>query len=65
MKQESIAQALFSATRPRSIMPLQFALAVATDSRIGSKWMNNLLFKLGFITVLAMTRYKLNSFHTI
>ena len=37
VKQNSISQTIFSATRPRSLMPLQFALAVATDNCIASK----------------------------
>ena len=48
VKQNSIAQTIFSATRPRSLMPLQFALAVAADNRIASKWLNIVLSKLGF-----------------
>ena len=49
IKQMSISQALFNATRPRAVMPLQFGLAVCTDNRIGSKWLNTLLLsKLGF-----------------
>ena len=47
LKQMSLSQALFTATRPRSIMPLQFGLAVAVDNRLASKWLTNLLNKLG------------------
>ena len=36
LKQSSIAQALFAAIRPSSVMPLQFGLAVATDSHFSS-----------------------------
>ena len=46
VNQLSLSQALFTATRPRSIMPLQFGLAVAVDNRLASKWLNNLLYKL-------------------
>ena len=48
IKISTISQAIFAATRPRLIMPLQFGLAVATDNEIGSKWLNILLSKLGF-----------------
>ena len=48
LQQNSISQILFNAIRPRSLMPLPFALAVATDNYIESKWMSNVLFKLGF-----------------
>ena len=47
LKQVSLSQALFAATRPRSIMPIQFGLAVLTDNQIGSKWLNVLLARLG------------------
>ena len=33
LKQISIAQALFATTRPRSVMPLQFGLAVSTAKK--------------------------------
>ena len=48
VKQNSISQTIFSATRPRSLMPFQFELAVATDNRIASKWLSTVLSKLGF-----------------
>ena len=48
VKQNLISQTIFSATRTRSLMPLQFALAAATDNRIASKWLNTVLSKLGF-----------------
>ena len=48
VKQNLISQTIFSATRTRSLMPLQFALAVATDNRTASKWLNTVLSKLGF-----------------
>ena len=43
----TLSQAIVSATRPRAIMPLQFGLAVCTDNKIGSKWLNVLLSRLG------------------
>ena len=48
VKQNSVSQTIFLATRPRTLMPLQFALAVATDNHIASKWLNTVLSKLGF-----------------
>ena len=48
VKKNSISQTIFSATRPRSLMPLQFALAIATDNRVASKWLDVVLSKLGF-----------------
>ena len=48
LKQSSIGQAVFSATQPKSVMPLQFGLAIATDNRLSSKWLSILLSKLGF-----------------
>ena len=49
VKQFSLSQVLFTATRPRSIMPLQCGLAAAVGNRLASKWLNNLLFKLGLV----------------
>nr|XP_047140552.1 uncharacterized protein LOC124815795 [Hydra vulgaris] len=61
LKQVSISQVLFSGTRPRSIMPLQFGLSVAVDNRLSSKWLNILLSKLGFgISYDEVIRYKQN-----
>ena len=37
VKQLSLSQALFTAARPRSIMPLQFGLVVVVDNRLASK----------------------------
>ena len=48
LKQASVSQAIFAGARPRSIMPLQFGLAVATDNRLASKWLSTLLSRLGF-----------------
>ena len=47
LKVMTLSQAIVSATRPRTIMPLQFGLAVCTDNQIGSKWLNVLLSRLG------------------
>ena len=48
LKQTSISQALFSAVRPQSIMPMQLGVAVTVDNVLSSKWLNVLLAKLGF-----------------
>ena len=48
IKQTTSSEAIYSATRPRSLMPLQFGLAVAVDNHLASEWWNNLLYKLGF-----------------
>ena len=48
VKQNSISQTIFSASRPGSLMLLQFLSAVATDNHIASKWLNSVLLKLGF-----------------
>ena len=48
IKQKSSSEAICSATRPRSLMLLQFWLAIAVDNHLASKWLNNLLYKLGF-----------------
>lgn len=48
VKQMSISQAIVAAARPRTIMPLLFGLAISTDNHIGSKWLNNILSKMGF-----------------
>ena len=39
----SISQALFAASKVRSLMPLQFGYVVATDNRLASKWLNAIL----------------------
>lgn len=46
-KQISMAQILFSAAHPRTIMPLNFGLAVSVDNCLSSKWMIDVLSKLG------------------
>ena len=46
IKQKSLSEAIYSATRPRSFIPLQFELDV--DNHLASKWLNNLLYQLGF-----------------
>ena len=35
------------ASKARSLMPLQFGLAVATDNRLASKWLSTILSRLG------------------
>ena len=47
LKQMSVSQAISAAARTRSLMPLQFGLAVATDNRLASKWLNTILSRLG------------------
>ena len=44
----SISQAIVAAARPRTIIPLLFGSAISTDSLVGSKWLNNILSKIGF-----------------
>ena len=50
LKQIAIYQPIISATRPKSVMPLQSGLAVAVDNRLASKWQHStiktLLFKI-------------------
>ena len=48
IKQKSLSEAIYLATRPKSLMPLQFGIAVVVDNHLASKWLNNLLYKLGF-----------------
>ena len=48
VKQNYLSQAIFAASRPRTVMPLLFGLAVAADNRMSSKWLNNVLYKCGF-----------------
>ena len=48
VKQMSISQAIVAGAIPRTIMPLLFGLALSTDNPIGSKWLNNILSKMGF-----------------
>ena len=50
IKQTTITQTLFSSTKPRIVTPANFGLAVSGDNCLGSKWMINLLHKLGFST---------------
>ena len=49
IKQKPLSEAIYSATRPRSLMPLQFGLAVAANNHLALKLLNNLLYKLGFV----------------
>ncbi|XP_065650661.1 uncharacterized protein LOC136078782 [Hydra vulgaris] len=61
LKQTSISQALFSAVRPQSIMPMQLGVAVTVDNVLSSKWLNVLLAKLGFASSYdEVIRYKQN-----
>ena len=48
MKQNSLLQAIFAASKPRTVLPLLFGLAVSADNRISSKWLGNVLYKCGF-----------------
>ena len=48
MKQNYLSQAIFAASRPRTVMPLLFGLAVAADYQMSSKWLYNVLYKYGF-----------------
>ena len=51
MKETTITQTLFSSAWPHSVTPLNFGLAVSVDNCPGSKWMVNLLHKLGFSAI--------------
>ena len=48
VKQNYLAPAVFAASKPRTVMPLLFGLAVAADNGMSSKWLNNVLYKCGF-----------------
>ena len=48
VKQMPISQAIVAAARPRTMMTLLFGLAISIDSLIGSRWLNNILSKMGF-----------------
>ena len=48
VKQMSISQAIVTAARPRAMMALLFGLAIFIDNLIGSRWLNNMLSKMGF-----------------
>ena len=48
LKRVSISQAIYAAASSSSIMPLQFGIAVTTDSQLSSKWLNELLSILRF-----------------
>ena len=37
VKQNSLSQTIFAASRPRAVMPLPFGLAVVSDNRMSSK----------------------------
>ena len=57
IKQTTITQTLFSPSRPHSVTPLNFGLAVSVDNCRGSKWMINSLHKLGFSASYDEVRY--------
>ena len=57
IKQATITQNLFSSARLHSVTPLYFGLAVSAANCLGSKWMINLLHKLGFSASYAEVRY--------
>jgi len=50
IKEMTLSQAIVAATRARTVMPLQFGLAIYADNHIGSKSLNILLSKLGLAT---------------
>ena len=56
-KQESVAQAIYAGCKPRSILPLQFALALAMDNKYSLKWLNKFGFAMSYDEV---TRFKQN-----
>ena len=61
LKQESLAQAIYAAVKPRSIMPLQFSLGVSVENKYSSKWLTETLHKFGFaISNNEIIRYKQN-----
>ena len=61
LRQMTISEAIFSATRTRSVMPLQLGLAVAVDNQLASKWLNSLLSRLGFaVSYDEVIRFKQN-----
>ena len=57
LEQISISQALFGASRARFLMSLQFGLAVATDKRLASKWLNTYVMYTYVITMLPVRSY--------
>ena len=59
VNQMSISQAIVAAARSRRIMPLLFGLAISTDNLIGSKWLKNILSKMG----LAVSYGEVNQLH--
>ena len=59
LKQASLTQAIFAGARTGSVLPLQFGLAVATDNRLASNWLNTILSRLGFASSpYEVIRYK-------
>ena len=59
VNQMSISQAIVAAARSRRIIPLLFGLAISTDNLIGSKWLKNILSKMG----LAVSYGEVNQLH--
>ena len=45
VRQNYLSQAIFATSRPRTVMPLLFGLAVAADNRMSTKWLNNVLYR--------------------
>ena len=48
VKQNYLSQAIFAASRPRTVLLLLFGPAVAADNQMPSKWLKNVLYKCGF-----------------
>ena len=48
MKQNSLLQAVFAASKPRTVLSLLFGVAVAANNQMSSKWLNSVLYKYGF-----------------
>ena len=48
VKLNYLSRAIFADSRPRTVMPLLFGLAVSADNRMSSKWLNNVLYKCVF-----------------
>ena len=47
-KQLTPTQAMAVVCCPRTALPLQFGLPIILDNHLASKWLNNILYKLGF-----------------
>ena len=48
LKQISVSHDFFTTSKAISLMPLQIGLAVASDNRLASKWLNTIFSALGF-----------------